>query len=533
MCISCVHIICLFYFEFIFNHIVTSLLQCSEQTNKMGIVTTVTDEQKAVSSIRTAEEAIKSESNASSKKKLTAKEKMIQAKALTQSKRLKKVAEEKKRQEAIDEAWLAEQEGLPTKESENVGKSSNESKNVSEPKKTVEVTKKSTKDRSIKVQGQVAPIISITTSGVNDSAFTSKFKKEIVNEAAIEKPKMPKTFAQSQQSTKVVTKEKLVKLSPKAKSTAGTEQSPTPTSSSAEKKSTSDKKLTAKERMVAAKARAQQKRLAAQLERERLENVKEAEAKKKATANAKKLADDKIEAEKKRQAALDAAWLSEQLEEAEDEESEERLELEQKSRAAAKAAYRRRSAHGSSNISDGEDNMIGNSCGSSLPSSGGLGSLGLLSALPSSKKKKVSKCLRSVTENEDDDASVFTTKTIQTLQSQHTNAAKSVSSRSYYSRVHDEASIADIIKDKTRAKLKKKQLPKNPQILKTYKQWEIYHLENGRLYSTIDGELWSQKCYKNNPNGIISRPVLPPDDRIAAVKAFLIARGLGRDDIKY
>lgn len=118
-------------------------------------------------------------------------------------------------------------------------------------------------------------------------------------------------------------------------------------------------------------------------------------------------------------------------------------------------------------------------------SSGGLGSLGLLSALPSSSKKKVSKCLRSVTENEDDDASVFTTKTLQTLQSQHTNAAKSVSSRSYYSRVHDEASIVDIIKDKTRAKLKKKQLPRNPQILKTYKQWEIYHLENGRLYSTI------------------------------------------------
>ena len=132
---------------------------------------------------------------------------------------------------------------------------------------------------------------------------------------------------------------------------------------------------------MTAKARAQQKRLAAQLERERLEKVKETEAKKK--SQAKKLAEEKTEAEKKRQAALDAAWLSEQLDEAEDEESEERLELEQKSRAASKAAYRRRSAHGSSNISDGEDNMIGNSSGSSLPSTCGLGSLGLLSALPS------------------------------------------------------------------------------------------------------------------------------------------------------
>jgi len=530
----CIHV-CISYVtldEFVSNHIIfhhVSFVISSKQTNKMGTVISVTDEQKAVSSIRTAEEAVKSESNPS-EKKLTAKEKMIQAKALTQSKRLKKVAEENKRQEAIDEARLAEQEGLATKESENVSKSRKESKNVSEPKKTAEVEKNSNKERSVKVQGQVAPVITITTSDVQDSAFTSKFKKEIVNEAAIEKPKMPKTFAQSKHLSKgEVVKEKIVESSPKAKSTTGTVQSPTTTSSPNEKKSNSEMKLTAKERMVAAKARAQQKRLAAQLERERLENVKEAEAKKKATANAKKLAEDKVEAEKKCQAALDAAWLSEQLDEAEDEESEERLELEQKSRAAAKAAYRRRSAHGSSNISDGEDNMIESSSG--MMSSGGLGSLGLLSSLPSSKKK-VSKCLRSVTENEDDDASVFTTKTIQTLQSQHTNAAKSVSSRSYYSRVHDEASIADIVK--ARAKLeKKKHLSKNPQILKTYKQWEIYHLENGRLYSTIDGELWSQKCYKNNPNGIVSRPVLPPDVRIAAVKAFLIARGLGRDDIKY
>lgn len=512
---------CISYVSFIlslsltFHH--TSFESNSKQTNKIAAITTATDEQKKdVTTIRTAEEAIKS--NALSEKKMTAKEKMKQAKALTQSKRLKKVAEENKRQEAIDEARLAEQEGLATKESENVSKSRKESKNVSEPKKTAEVEKNSNKERSVKVQGQVAPVITITTSDVQDSAFTSKFKKEIVNEAAIEKPKMPKTFAQSKHLSKgEVVKEKIVESSPKAKSTTGTVQSPTTTSSPNEKKSNREMKLTAKERMVAAKARAQQKRLAAQLERERLEKVKETEAKKK-KSQAKKLAEEKTEAEKKRQAAaLDAAWLSEQLEEAEDEELEERLELEQKSRAAAKAAYRRRSAHGSSNISDGEDNMIENS--SSMPSSGGLGSLGLLSALPSSKKK-VSKCLRSVTENEDDDASVFTTKTLQTLQSQHTNAAKSVSSRSYYSRVHDEASIAG--KVKARAKLEKKTQPsKNPQILKTYKQWEIYHLENGRLYSTIEGELWSQKCYKNNPNGIVSRPVLPPDDRIAAVKAFL------------
>lgn len=522
---------CISYVSFIlslsltFHH--TSFESNSKQTNKIAAITTATDEQKKdVTTIRTAEEAIKS--NALSEKKMTAKEKMKQAKALTQSKRLKKVAEENKRQEAIDEARLAEQEGLATKESENVSKSRKESKNVSEPKKTAEVEKNSNKERSVKVQGQVAPVITITTSDVQDSAFTSKFKKEIMNEAAIEKPKMPKTFAQSKHLSKgEVVKEKIVESSPKAKSTTGTVQSLTTTSSPNEKKSNREMKLTAKERMVAAKARAQQKRLAAQLERERLEKVKETEAKKK--SQAKKLAEEKTEAEKKHQAALDAAWLSEQLEEAEDEESEERLELEQKSRAAAKAAYRRRSAHGSSNISDGEDNMIESSSG--MMSGGGLGSLGLLSSLPSSKKK-VSKCLRSVTENEDDDASVFTTKTIQTLQSQHTNAAKSVSSRSYYSRVHDEASIAG--KVKARAKLEKKTQPsKNPQILKTYKQWEIYHLENGRLYSTIDGELWSQKCYKNNPNGIVSRPVLPPDDRIAAVKAFLIARGLGRDDIKY